>query len=47
MRYLKLLPGAPTAIEHPVWIEKVLTVTSEQTGMFYPLVKRGTWVEQG
>ena len=47
MRYLKLLPGAPTVIEHPVWIEKVLTVTSEQTGMFYSLVKRGTWVEQG
>ena len=47
MRYLKLLPGQSTEIEHPVWIEKVLTVTSEQTGMFYPLVKRGTWVEQG
>lgn len=47
MRYLKILPGQPTTIEHPVWIEKVLTVTSDQTGMFYPLVKRGTWVEQG
>ena len=47
MRYLRMLPGQPTAIEHPVWIEKVLTVTSEQTGIFYPLVKRGTWVEQG
>ena len=47
MRYLKLLPGQPSMIEHPVWIEKVLTVASEQTGMFYPLVKRGTWVEQG
>jgi predicted deacylase len=47
MRYLKLLPGRPTTIEHPVWIEKVLTLASEQTGMFYPLVKRGTYVEQG
>ena len=47
MRYLKMLPGQPTTIEHPVWIEKVLTVTSDQTGIFYPLVKRGTWVEQG
>jgi len=46
MRYLKILPGEPKMMEHPVWIEKVLTVTSEQTGMFYPLVKRGTWVEQ-
>lgn len=47
MRYLKMLPGQLTTIEHPVWIEKVLTVTSDQTGMFYPLVKRGNWVEQG
>ena len=47
MRYLKMLPGQLTTIEHPVWIEKVLTVTSDQTGMFYPLVKRGNWVEEG
>jgi len=47
MRYLKMLPGAPSVIEHPVWIEKVVTIASEQTGMFYPLVKRGTYVEQG
>jgi predicted deacylase len=47
MRYLKMLPGTATAIEHPVWIEKVVTVASEQTGMFYPLVRRGTYVEQG
>ena len=47
MRYLKMPPGAPSVIEHPVWIERVLTIASEQTGMFYPLVKRGTYVEQG
>ena len=47
MRYLKMLPGAPNVIEHPVWIEKVVTIASEQTGIFYPLVKRGTYVEQG
>src|SRR5437667_7642240 len=47
MRYLKMLPGTPAVIEHPVWIEKVVTLTSEQTGVFYPLVKRGTYVEQG
>ena len=39
--------GAPAVIEHSVWIEKVVTIASEQTGMFYPLVKRGTYVEQG
>jgi predicted deacylase len=47
MRYLKMLPGQPAVIEHPVWIEKVVTLASEQNGIFYPLVKRGTYVEQG
>ncbi|MBK8313065.1 MAG: succinylglutamate desuccinylase/aspartoacylase family protein [Acidobacteria bacterium] len=47
MRYLKMLPGSSRAIEHPVWIEKIVTVVSEQTGIFYPLVRRGTYVEQG
>jgi len=47
MRFLKMLPGAPAIIEHPVWIEKVATVASDQTGVFYPLVRRGTYVEQG
>jgi predicted deacylase len=47
MRYLKMLPGSPTPIEHPVWVERIATITSEQTGIFYPLVRRGTYVEQG
>jgi len=47
MRYLKMLPGAPTVVEHPVWLGKVDTVTSEQAGIFYPLVQRGTYVEAG
>jgi uncharacterized protein len=47
MRYLKMLPGAPSVIEQPVWIEKVVPVASEQTGIFYPLVRRGTYVGQG
>src|SRR6266550_4947553 len=46
MRYLKMLPGPASTIEHPVWIEKILTIPSDQTGIFYPLVKRGTYVEQ-
>jgi hypothetical protein len=41
-RYLKMLPGQSTAVEHPVWIDRVVTIASEQSGMFYPLVKRGT-----
>ena len=47
MRYLKMLPGAATMIERPVWIEKVVTLASEQTGIFYPAIKRGTYVEAG
>ncbi len=47
MRYLKMLPGTAAAVEHPVWIEKVVTLASDQTGVFYPQVKRGTYVQQG
>jgi uncharacterized protein len=47
MRYLKMLPGPATSVERPVWIEKLSDVTSEQTGIFYPAVKRGTFVEAG
>jgi uncharacterized protein len=47
MRYLKMLPGEVAFISHPVWIGNVLSITSEQTGIFYPLVRRGTYVEQG
>jgi predicted deacylase len=47
MRYLKMISGVATAVQHPVWIERIATLASEQTGIFYPLVKRGTYVEQG
>ena len=47
MRFLKMLPGTVTMVEHPVWIGKVDTVSSDQNGVFYPLVQRGTYVEQG
>jgi uncharacterized protein len=47
MRYLKMLPGAPTLVEHPVFLGKVDTIASEQEGIFYPTVERGTYVEAG
>ena len=47
MRYLKMLPGAPTRVENPVWIESVKTITSDQAGLFFPLVRRGSYVAQG
>jgi uncharacterized protein len=47
MRYLKMLPGAAPFVEHPVWVEKVITVTGDQPGIFYPLAKRGTFAAAG
>jgi len=47
MRVLRMLPGTAMPVESPVWIEKVVSVNSDQTGIFYPLVKRGTYVAQG
>jgi uncharacterized protein len=47
MRFLKMLPGKAALIEHPVWIGKVSTVSSEVEGIFYPAVERGTYVAQG
>jgi predicted deacylase len=47
MRHLKMLPGTVTPIENPVWVETLATVTSDQNGIFYPLVRRGTYVAQG
>jgi uncharacterized protein len=47
MRYLKMLPGSPAVVEHPVWFGKIDTIASEQPGIFYPSVQRGTYVEQG
>jgi uncharacterized protein len=47
MRYLKMLPGEAKLVEHPVWVERLETVTAEKGGMLYPLVKRGAYVAQG
>ena len=47
MRYLKMLPGSVSPVQNPVWIESVQTVASDQNGIFYPLVERGTYVVPG
>jgi uncharacterized protein len=47
MRALKMLPGEAHPIENPVWIQSLADVTSPDDGIFYPLVKRGTYVEAG
>lgn len=47
MRYLKMLPGDAPPVENPVWFSKVVTVASDQTGIFYPLVEKRTYVQAG
>ena len=47
MRLLEMLPGAPAMVEHPVWIESIKTIASEQGGIFHPLVSSGAYVAQG
>ena len=46
MRYLKMLRGAVEPVQNPVWIESVQNVTSDQNGIFYPLVRRGSFVAE-
>ena len=41
-----MLPRAPDRVENPVWLENLISVASEQTGVFYPLVKKGTYVQK-
>jgi len=47
MRVLKMLSGEAHPIENPVWIQSLSDVTSPADGIFYPLVKRGAYVEAG
>jgi hypothetical protein len=57
MRALKMLSGDPHSIENPVWIEKLVDViaftpesgftTKDVAGIWYPLVKRGSYVSAG
>ena len=47
MKFLKIIPGKAAPIEHPVWISKVLSLTSDAAGIFYPSVERGSYVAEG
>jgi uncharacterized protein len=46
-RHLKMLPGAVYPVEHPLWLSRVSTVTSELDGVFFPLVGPEAFVSQG
>jgi predicted deacylase len=47
MRALKMLSGDPRPIENPIWLDKLADVVSDGPGIWYPLVKRGTYVQEG
>jgi uncharacterized protein len=47
MRHLKMLPGKAAPVEHPLWMNGPVAVTSEHEGVFYPLVLPEAYVEKG
>ena len=47
MRALKMLPGEPHTTENPVWLDKIVDIESDLEGIFYPLVTRGTYAQEG
>ena len=47
MRSLKMLSGDPQIIANPVWVDRIVNVTSDGPGIWYPLVKRGSYVQEG
>jgi len=47
MGYLRMLDRAVQPVARPVWIERTITVTSDSTGVFHPLVERSQSVSAG
>ena len=47
MRALKMLSGDPRPIENPVWLDKLADVLADGPGIWYSLVKSGTYVQEG
>jgi predicted deacylase len=47
MVYLKMTAGAPPPNPNPVWIDKIITVSSEHDGVFYPAVARNARILKG
>ena len=41
MRSLKMRPTGPAPVEHPVWLDPAVVLTSPATGIFYPAVECG------
>jgi predicted deacylase len=46
-RHLKMLAGAASPVEHPVWLSRVSVMTSDLEGVFYPLAAAEAYVSEG
>jgi len=46
-RHLKMIPGQASLVEHPLWLSHISTVSSQQDGVFFPLVEPEAYVSQG
>jgi uncharacterized protein len=47
MRALKMVSGEPRPVQNPVWLDRVVDILSDGPGIWYPLAKRGTYVQEG
>jgi predicted deacylase len=47
MGYLRMIPRVARPPRQVVWIGKVVTVSSDSGGIFYPLGRRDAWVTRG
>jgi predicted deacylase len=47
MTHLKMTAGSVTPVDHPIWIERVITIAAEQNGMFHPSLDRDAKVTKG
>jgi predicted deacylase len=47
MGFLKMTSHAAPPVPNPVWVEKIVTVSAEQNGIFYPQVPRDAHVLKG
>jgi predicted deacylase len=46
-RHLKMLPGSAPPVEHPLWLSRVVVLSSDSDGVFYPLAAPEAYVSKG
>ena len=46
-RHLQMMPGKAAPVDRPLWLARVVTMTSELDGVFYPVVGPEAYVSQG